>query len=345
MRAAFLGGKTQLDIRTIPEPTAFAGGVVVNIDRCGVCGTDVHAYQSGSPYPVAVCGHEWTGLVSEVGSDVEGLAEGDRVIVCVPAACGTCALCRRGDEAHCARTFATATGTDRFASTNGGFAERISVAASRVMRTNHHLPVDVLAQVEPATIAYHALSRVDLRADDLVVILGAGPVGLLTLQWAQMAGAGHVVVIEPRPERAAIAELLGADTVVSPGEHALEVLRGLSGGAGGADIVVECVGDGSSVQQAVDLARRGGSVCVVGMPNVSSTIEAATWVAKEVTVTTAIAYQRHEFAEVLDHLVDGAIDMHSMVTRTVTLDELPATFADLAAYQGQDLKVLVAPQT
>ena len=343
MRAAFLAGKGIVEIREIGALEVSSGGVLVNIDRCGICGTDLHAYQSGNPYPIAVCGHEWTGIIGAVGTEVEQLREGDRVVVSVPEACGTCPLCRRGDEPHCVRTFASATGVDRFGATNGGFADQIGVHASRVMKVTQKLPVDVLSQVEPATIAYHALSRADLRADDLVVVQGAGPIGLLTLQWARMAGAGHIVVIEPQPERAETAEQLGADTVVGPGEGAVEMVRSLSGGAGGADLVIECVGNGDSVQQSVDLVRRGGSVVLVGMPTKPTMIDAANWLMKEITMTTAIAYRRHEFAEVLDHLCDGAIDTQALISRTINLAQLPAIFAELVGGDTNDLKVLVNP--
>jgi (R,R)-butanediol dehydrogenase / meso-butanediol dehydrogenase / diacetyl reductase len=342
MRAAFLTGSRQLELREVADPRPSDNGVVVDIDRCGICGTDLHAYESGESYPASVCGHEWTGIVSAAGREVEGLAEGDRVVVAVPSACGTCALCRRGDEAHCSQTFASAIGLDRGAPAHGGFADRLAVPANRVMKVLYPLPLDVLAQVEPATITYHALSRADLRADDLVVIQGAGPIGLLILQWVRMAGAGHVVVVEPRADRLALAEQLGADTVVGPGEPALDAVRGLSGGAGGADLVVECVGNGQSIQEAVNLARRGGNVCLVGMHSGQTTIEPGSWITKEITVSTSIAYQRHEFAEVIEHLSDGSLDVLPLVNRTVGLSELSETFAAMAA-GSRDMKVLVDP--
>ncbi len=344
MRAAFFAGPGLLEIRELADPSAESGGVVVDIDLCGICGTDLHAYQSGDPYPVAVCGHEWTGCVSAAGADVDGLREGDRVVVSVPQPCGTCALCRRGDESHCARSFAAATGRDRVAATNGGFADRIAVDASRVMRVDYALPLDVLAQVEPATVAYHATGRTNLRADDLVVILGAGPIGLLVAQWVRLAGAGHIVMVEPQPARALLAEQLGADTVVAPGETAVEVVQHLAGGAGGADVVFECVGNGQSIQEAVELARRGGGVCLTGMSKGEAQILPSTWVSKELDISTAIAYRRHEFAEVLEHLADGSIDVTTAVTATVGLGSLGATMASLVSPSNAQVKVLVDPR-
>jgi (R,R)-butanediol dehydrogenase / meso-butanediol dehydrogenase / diacetyl reductase len=342
VRAGFFAGAERFELRELPDPVVADAGVIVDIDRCGICGTDMHAYASGSPYPPAVCGHEWTGIVSAVGRDVEGLREGDRVIIAVPSPCGTCALCRRGDETHCSRSFACAVGRDRGAPPHGGFADRIAVLATRVMKVTQSLPIDVLAQVEPATVTYHALSRTDLRADDLVVVQGAGPIGLLVVQWVRLAGAGHIVVVEPRADRGALAEQLGADTVVLPGQAAVEMVDSLSGGAGGADLVIECVGNGTSIQEAVTLSRRGGSVCLVGMPSGSTMVEPASWITKELTMTTAVAYQRHEFAEVLDHLADGAIDVLPLVSRTVGLNQLAVTLAELHA-GSPDLKVLVDP--
>ena len=189
MRAALITGARCLEVVEFPEPTPADGGVVVDVTFCGVCGTDVHAYASGRPYRPAICGHEWTGTISAVGRDVSPVSEGDRVVVGVPSACGTCVPCRAGHRSHCATVVAFVHGRDPGAPPHGGFAPRIAVSADRVIVAHPALGDETLAHVEPATVSLHAVNRSGLREGDLAVVLGAGPVGLMTMQCAAAAGA------------------------------------------------------------------------------------------------------------------------------------------------------------
>ncbi|MEI8241520.1 MAG: alcohol dehydrogenase catalytic domain-containing protein, partial [Actinomycetota bacterium] len=124
MFAALITGKGQLELREFDEPTPSASGVVVDIAYCGICGTDVHAYQSGRPYNPAICGHEWSGTVSAVGGGVKSLSEGDRVVVATPPACGACAACHAGQSDRCQVVFLATLGRDAEAPRHGGFAPR-----------------------------------------------------------------------------------------------------------------------------------------------------------------------------------------------------------------------------
>lgn len=342
MIAALITGAATVELREFPEPTPADVGVVVDIALCGICGTDIHAYQSGRPYNPAICGHEWAGTISAVGRDVRELSEGDRVVISAAPACGSCAACLQGQAAMCLTAFASATGRDPLAPPHGGFAPRIAVAATRVIPLHPSLDDVEAAQVEPATVAFHGVRASHLRLGDTAVIQGAGPIGLSTLQWVRAAGAGRTIVIEPNERRREIARQLGADEVIPP-DGAGRVVRELTHGLG-ADIVYECVGRPFAIQSAVDLARRGGSMCLIGLADADATIVPAVWLVKEISVTTALAYQRHEFEMAMGMIADGRVDVTALHTATVGLGELDAALADLGSGGSEHLKVLVDPR-
>lgn len=342
MHAAVVTGRETVEMFEFPDPVPAPEGVVVDIAFCGICGTDVHAYQSGELSSPAICGHEWTGTVSAVGSDVSSVAEGDRVTVAVSAACGGCATCRAGHSDHCEAVFAMMIGRDRLAPPHGGFAPRVAVASTRVMPVDPSLTDVEAAQVEPMTVTYHAVHRSHLRVGDLVVVQGAGPIGLGVVQFARAAGAGEVVVIEPDQHRRELALELGADVGVAPGEAAATAIGERSSGLG-ADIVFECVGRPAAVQSAVDLARRGGSMCLVGFAEGQASITPGVWLYKEIRTTASLAYVHDEFETTMGMMADGRVRAAPLHSSTVGLAVLGDAFADLASGRTGQIKVLVDP--
>jgi (R,R)-butanediol dehydrogenase/meso-butanediol dehydrogenase/diacetyl reductase len=342
MHAALITGREQLELVEFPEPTPGAAGVVVDVAFCGVCGTDIHAYQSGHRYNPAICGHEWAGTISAKGADVSSLTEGDRVVVAVAPACGSCAACRQGHAERCLVSLMSAIGADDLAPPHGGFAPRIPVAASRVVKTDPRLTDEQAAQVEPTTVAFHAVRGSALRLGDTAVIQGAGPIGLATLQWVRAAGAGTVVVVEPNVERRTLALALGADHATDPGRAANDLLMELTHGLG-ADIVYECVGRPFAVQSAVDLARRGGAMCLIGLADSDAPISPSAWLIKEISVTSSLAYFHEEFEMSMGMIADGRVVVEPLHTSTTSLAGLGAMLADLAGGSSDQTKVLVNP--
>ena len=342
MHAALITGERRVELVEFPSPTPAAAGVVVDIAFCGICGTDIHAYQSGRPYNPAICGHEWAGTVSAVGAEVKSLSEGDRVVVAVAPSCGRCTACRRGQADRCEMTFLSALGRDALAPPHGGFAPRIAVAASRVVKTDPGLTDEQAAQVEPTTVAFHAVRNSNLKLGDIAVIQGAGPIGLGAMQWVRAAGAGRVIVIEPSAERRELALSLGAHHAAAPGDEANQLIKELTHGLG-ADIVYECVGRPFAVQSAVDLARRGGSMCLIGLAEGDAPISPGAWLIKEISVTSSLAYLHEEFEMSMGMIADGRVRVEPLHTSTVGLDELEAALADLASGTSRQIKVLVDP--
>ena len=196
--------------------------------------------------------------------------------------------------------------------------------------------------VEPLAVAFHAVRTSRLRLGDVAVIQGAGPIGLSTLQWVRAAGAGRVIVVEPNDRRRELAARLGAHDAVTPAD-AGEVIREHTHGLG-ADIVYECVGRPFAVQSAVDLARRGGAMTLIGLADEDAAITPHTWLVKEISVTASLAYFHEDFAMCMAMLADARVDVASLHSATVGLGDLDSALADLASGDSPQTKVLVDPR-
>lgn len=341
MQAGAITGTRTFELREVPEPRPAPGGVVVDVALCGVCGTDIAAYAHGSAYNPSICGHEWTGVVSARGDGVRSVSEGDRVVVSVPTPCGACPACRSGHAVACAYVQQVAIGVDELAPAHGGFAPRLAVAEGRVLPVPADLDEVQAAQVEPTAVALHAVGRSGVGLGDRAVVLGAGSIGLLVLQLVRSAGAREVIVIEPNPDRRARATALGADLVVDPSEGS-EVVAERTGGLG-ADVVLECSGRAPAIQEAVELARRDGTMCLIGLSHSPATITPLQWLRREITVRVSQAFTRVDSGVAMDMIADGRVRFEGIHTATVSLADLPATMADLADGAPQ-VKVLVDPR-
>ena len=340
MQAALVTGKETVELLEFHEPRAKEGMAVVDIAYCGVCGTDVHAYQSGRPYNPAICGHEWTGTVREVGQGVTNLAPGDRVVAGVSPSCGRCPNCLAGTTAYCMSAWQSIVGGPQ-GLPHGGFAPAIAVTANRLFRVPDALSDIEAALVEPLTVALHAVRRTRIRLGDTAVALGAGPVGLLTAQCLRASGC-RVIVVEPDEARAALAARLGADLVFDPRDKDTPARIAAKTGGLGPELVFECAGIAPTIQQAVDIVRRGGSVTLVGLAEGDATIVPGTWLSKEVTFVASIAYLHEEFPLAMRLVAEKRIDVASLHTATYSLSDAPAAFAALATGKTQ-VKVLVQP--
>lgn len=344
MRAGLVTGRERIEWREFPEPAPEPGKAVVEISLCGICGTDLHAFQAGGPYNPAICGHEWAGTVTAVGEGVRNVREGDRVGIGVAPACGSCRECLAGDAAHCSSVLMGMLGLGALAPPHGGFAPAIAVDAARLYPLRAEIGDVEAALLEPATVAIHALRRTPLRLGDAVVVLGAGPIGLLVQQCALTAGAGRLVVVEPDPERAALARRLGATLVVDPRDEDCEPRIRAHVGALGADVVFECAGVPATLEKSVSLAKRGGVVALVGMATIPAEVVPAAWLAREIRLVASLGYLHEEFDVAMQLVADGRLRLAPLHSATVGLDELEAGFRRLASGSGE-VKILVDPRT
>jgi (R,R)-butanediol dehydrogenase/meso-butanediol dehydrogenase/diacetyl reductase len=343
MLAGLVTGREQIELREFPEPQVEAGKAVVQISACGICGTDLHAFHEGSPYPPAICGHEWAGTVSAIGDGVARIKEGDRVGIGIATACGRCHECRSGDGAHCGAALMGLLGMGPLAAPHGGFASSIAMEAARLYVVHPKVSDLEAAMLEPASVAIHALRRTPLRLGDAVIVLGAGPIGLLVLQCALIAGAGRAVVVEPEPNRAKLAESLGATLVVDPKDENFEQRIREVCGPLGADVVFECAGIPATIDQSVSLVKRGGVVSLVGVATVPAEIAPGSWLAREVRLVASLGYLHEEFDVTMQLVADGRLRLEPLHTETVGLEGLDAAFRRLLSGDGS-VKILVDPR-
>ncbi len=343
MRVGLVTGHEKIELQEFPSPVADKGQAVVEISHCGICGTDLHAFHTGSPYNPAICGHEWAGTVSAVGKDVGEIREGDRVGIGVPTACGECSECRGGDATHCERVLLGMLGVGPFATPHGGFATSLAVNARRLYPIHPKLSDPEAGLLEPATVAVHAVRRTPIRLGESVVVLGAGPIGLLVLQCARAAGAGCAVMIEPAVDRARLAAELGATSVIDPTTEDVEARVKEECGPLGADIVFECAGIPKTIDQSVTLARRGGVVSLVGLASLPAEIAPGNWLVKEVRLVASLGYLHEEFDHTMQLVADGRLRLEPLHTRTVGLADLDSAFRSLLKNEG-DVKILVDPR-
>jgi (R,R)-butanediol dehydrogenase / meso-butanediol dehydrogenase / diacetyl reductase len=337
MKAGLVTGQRRFELVEFPTPTPQPGTAVVDVALCGICGTDLHGFLSAEPYNPAICGHELSGTVTAVGEGVRNVREGDRVVAGSAAACGGCDPCRAGQPEWCFTSFMGFVGRDALAPPHGAFAPQVAYAAERLIPVLEGLTDEQAAIVEPATVALHAVHRTSVRLGDTVVVQGCGPIGLLTLQYAKANGAGRLVAVEPNDHRRALALDVGADEAVTPGEALAAV-------GPGADLVFECAGIPATIQTAVDLVRRGGTVNMVGFTADTAAIQPAQWLVKEVTVVGSLGYLHHEFAESMALIADGRVNVDTLHDATVVLDDLPAAIERLADDPSSAVKVLVDPR-
>lgn len=260
MRQAVLSAPGEIHVEEAPVPTPRGSEVLVRVEASGVCGSDRAIFAGHHPIrPPVVLGHEYAGVVAECGPDVVGLHRGDRVAVDPNIMCGRCAFCRRGQVQLCPNI--TPLGIAR----PGGFAEYSLVPEANAYVLPEGVSFDEAAFVEPLACCVRGIQQADVQLGDAVVVLGAGPIGLLLAQLARLRGAAIVASADPIAGRRQLAERVGVDVAVdaaddvSVREAVMELTEGL-----GADVVIEASGRTSAAERSIELVQPGGTVVWFG---------------------------------------------------------------------------------
>jgi (R,R)-butanediol dehydrogenase/meso-butanediol dehydrogenase/diacetyl reductase len=341
VKAVAFSGPGQMELREIAEPVPSEGEVVVDVAYCGVCGSDLHEYSSHAPSMRAagvfqsVMGHEFTGVVSALGPGAGALATGDPVVVHPGGPCGDCYFCRSGAANLCAEQVGTGYRKQ------GAYAERVVVSAAQALRLPDASALEPAALTEPLGVAIHALNRGGLQAGETVFVAGGGPIGLLTLLAAKHRGASRIILSEPAAARREAALRLGAEHVVDPAQVASVRVRQLTDGLG-CDLAVECVGIGPTMDDCLASTRRGGRIVVAGAYEQPYSVNLLNLLLQEHSIAGTFGYA-NEFEEARDLIVAGKIDVSPLISRVVSLDELPDVFEQLTSDRNRDQKVLVRP--
>lgn len=315
-----------------PMPAVGDDDVLVAIERCGICGTDLHLTHRPEAANI-VPGHEVAGLVADLGRNVVGLAEGQRVAVLPSARCGVCPPCRRGEVQLCLNQWAGALGFGR----DGGYAQYVAVPASSCFPVPDGMTAEQSALVEPYSVAIHGVNLGEPHPDDEAVVIGAGPVGLLAVAALLERGVSQITVVEPLATRAAVAAKIGATTVLS------DVSELPDGEQSDRSLVLECSGASGLVEQSIRVARGGGRVVILGVPSAGEliSIRPRGWTRKEVTVVPSIWYTIDDFGEAMSRISAGRLRPELLGVEVRSLDEVADTFAEIPT--GSLVKVQLDP--
>ena len=263
MKAVVYHGPEDVRVEDVDIPACAGDEIGVKVDACAVCGSDLKAYLVGNPRikPPRIMGHEFTGLVETVGAGVEGFAAGERVVMATSVSCGACFYCRKGHRNLCAEVAPMGFSYD------GGMAEYVTVPA-RALANGHVIKVPEgvaavhAALAEPVSCCVNSLENCDISEGDTVVVVGAGPMGIINACVAREVGAGKVIVAEINPTRLSQVEAFGFDRLVNPAERDLAAVVKEEPDGIGADEVIEAAPAAAPQEQALSLVRKQGTVCL-----------------------------------------------------------------------------------
>jgi (R,R)-butanediol dehydrogenase / meso-butanediol dehydrogenase / diacetyl reductase len=334
VKAATLKRQSEMAIVDVPKPTPGCGEVLLKIHNCGICGSDLSAYQHGLGMPAySIMGHEFCGEVCELGPGVRALEIRQRVAVLPFVACGACNRCRHGMELHCRNIRGLG-----FGQLPGGYAEFVACKASNLFKLPDNVSSRDGALVEPLSVGLHAVKRYDVGPVATVIVLGAGPIGLATMIWAKAMGA-VVVIAEIAEGRREIARKLGADVVLNPGDHnPADQVRVMTGSS--PQLIFDCAGAKGTLQKAIYMAGPCARVVVVGICMEADIIQPLMCVSKEINIDFVRGYDRSDFATTIKALSTGTIRPQSIVTDVIRVDEVPTMFESMRQ-PGSHGKVLI----
>jgi L-iditol 2-dehydrogenase len=337
MRAARLWGQDDLRVETLPEPTLREGEVLVKVRAAMICGTDVRMLKNGSKVMPVTLGHELAGVVEEVGPSVSGYHPGEAVAVAPNYGCGVCEACVAGHGQHCPELRAIGIHVD------GGFAEYVRVPAKAVAQGNlcpvpEGLSFAEAALAEPLSCVYNSFERARLTPGDAVLVVGAGPIGLLHAKVYRLAGAGLVMIHDLNEQRLKDGArhdpsfvTVGADR---PKERVLELTHGR-----GADVIVTAASSAAAQQLAFQLAALDGRVIFFGgLPAGKEVVGLDTNVIhyKQITVTGTTRQSLAQYRRCLALLGGGKLAVKGVITATFPIEQAQEAFA--AAARGEGLK-------
>ncbi len=334
MKALLLTEYSKLEMADLPIPQPAADEVLIRVEACGICGSDVHGYDgsSGRRIPPLVMGHEAAGTIESVGVKVSNFKKGDRVTFDSTLYCGECEYCRQGLMNLCGNREVLGVSTAEFRRA-GAFADYVAVP-SRVL---YNLPASVsfaeAAMVEPLAVAVHAVAVSDIKPGSRALVVGAGMIGLLTLQALKVAGCSEVVVSDIDDTRLKLARDLGATSTVNAKTDKAPA---------DFDVALEAVGSTPTIRAAIDSVKRGATVTLIG--NIAPTVE----IPLQVVVSRQLRLQGSaassgEYPQAIDLIARGAVTVKPLITAVAPLEEGANWFARLHKREANLMKIVLKP--
>lgn len=351
MKAAIWYGLEDVRVVEAEEPVVGEGMVKIEVEWCGICGSDLHEYVSGpttipvfEPHPLTgqlapvIIGHEFAGTVVEIGDRVTNLQIGDRVAVEPILTCGACIHCQSGRYNLCPKR-----GFHGLTSNGGGFSEYTTVQAHLVHKLPNNISFEEGAIVEPAAVAVYAVRSSEIKLGDTCAVFGAGPIGLLLIQAVKAAGASKIIAVEVSESRLAKAGELGATHLINPiREKTVETIHKITGNLG-VDVSYEAAGVEISFLEALDSVKPGGEMVIVSLWEKPVALNPNLLVLNERKIRSSCAY-RHVFPEVISLIANGKINAKGLITKKIALDQIVEEGFKTLLTDKSHSKVLVTPK-
>ena len=337
MRALQVTDERGLAEAELPDPSPGPGEVTIEVAYCGICGSDLHMLPSPAVPPGTVMGHEFSGRVAAMGEGVSGCEPGERVCVLPMDPCGECPACLDGNPHLCLQAPLRGHG---LGGRPGAFAERVSAPAQNVFALPGEISDEHGALVEPLAVAVHAVALGAAELGDPVVVLGAGPIGVMTALALRATGFERPVVVEPGERRRDRAAELGFATLPLDGVHtaAVEELGGEPPRA-----VFECAGESSALGLALELVRPAGTVVAMGVLAEPVPVNQLLLIIKEARIRGSMAYGPSDFERSIELLASGTIPAEELITEVAPLARAQELFEQLRRPGTEQLKVLLRP--
>ena len=343
MKALVLQGYNDFVYKDVDDPTIKAHEVLVGVEACGICGSDVHGMDgsTGRRKPPVIMGHEAAGIIVDVGNRVSEWKKGDRVTFDSTIYCGTCWYCKKGKINLCDNRQVLGVSCDDY-KRDGAFAEFVAVPQHILYSIPESVSFVDASMIETISIALHSINRVAVSINDTAVVIGAGMIGLLIIQLLKINGCKSVIAVDINPLNTEKSLSLGADhAFISGKDNVLEEIKKISAGRG-ADVAFEAVGLTESVQLAINSVRKDGLVSVVGNISPSVEIPLQNLVTRELSFFGSCASQG-EYETAIDLLASKRIDTNPLISATAPLSEGGSWFKRLYLKEDNLLKVVLVP--
>ena len=335
MKSAVFEGKEQIVIKDGIKPEIKSDEVLIQVKKVAICGSDVGAYESGGPtFPGKIIGHEFSGELVQIGENVKKLKEGMRVTVNPQIPCYKCYYCLHDHENMC-KLQNYAYGTTE----NGAMRDFINVNAERVHILPDNVSYEEGATVEPLSVAIYAVQQSRFILGQNAAVIGAGPIGLMTIQVLRNAGANKIYVLEPVESKGKIAMELGADKVFLPDEWN-KIVR-LSDRLG-PEHVYDCVGLSDTITTALKLVKKGGTITLIGMHATTlQTNSIRLMVINNITLRGAYGYNQDIYKTAINLYAQKKIKVDPLITSRIRIEQVPEMFKVLGNPPHEELKVIV----
>jgi threonine dehydrogenase-like Zn-dependent dehydrogenase len=307
--------ETGTEVGVVPDPSPGPEDVVVAVEACGLCGSDVHALQAGQPAAGAILGHEFSGRIVALGSDVTGWAEGQPVAASPIGSCGKCRVCARGIPFRCPAV------PNIGITTQGAYAEYAKVPARQLVALPESLPVELGSHAEPLSVGRQAVKLAAVGPGDPVLVYGVGPIGLYAIIALKLAGAGPIVAAGRSAGRRAAAAEVGADVVIDTRETSVAEYAAQSGTLFAA--VLECSAAPGAFTEALAVTEPGGTVVEVALTPESASVPLFPLISEGHHVVGSCAFSDQTYRESVDCLASGSVPVERLVSERVSLDGTP----------------------